>query len=146
MLQSTIDSQVHVPKGPTCSRVTSMLIEKYWKRRETQDMQGSANAKKVETAVLRRVWLLETIRGKIKGRISLHSQSNVLWVTQEMNEGEEDEEELQARLSSALCTLAETHMGQANEVSDVAEECEALLLRAAQADPTSPEPMQVSHF
>ncbi|EIE25825.1 TPR-like protein [Coccomyxa subellipsoidea C-169] len=62
--------------------------------------------------------------------------------SQEMNEGEEDEEELQARLSSALCTLAETHMGQANEVSDVAEECEALLLRAAQADPTSPEPMQ----
>ncbi len=57
---------------------------------------------------------------------------------------EEDVEELQPRLCAALCCLAETHMGQAGEVLDVAEECEALLLRAAQADASSPEPMQVS--
>ena len=57
---------------------------------------------------------------------------------------EEDGEELQPRLCAALCCLAETHMGQAGNVLDVAEECEALLLRAAQADASSPEPMQVS--
>lgn len=55
---------------------------------------------------------------------------------------EEDVEELQPRLCAALCCLAETHMGQAGDVLEVAEECEALLLRAAQADASSPEPMQ----
>ena len=62
---------------------------------------------------------------------------------QDFDEGEEDAEELHARLSSALCCVAETLMGQAGEVSEVAEECEALLLRAAEADASSPEPMQV---
>ncbi|KAK9915673.1 hypothetical protein WJX75_002503 [Coccomyxa subellipsoidea] len=62
--------------------------------------------------------------------------------SQDFDEGEEDAEELHARLSSALCCVAETLMGQAGEVSEVAEECEALLLRAAEADASSPEPMQ----
>ncbi|BDA44049.1 probable assembly chaperone of rpl4 [Coccomyxa sp. Obi] len=64
-----------------------------------------------------------------------------LWAKQDLDE--EDVEELQPRLCAALCCLAETHMGQAEEVLDVAEECEALLLRAARADASSPEPMQV---
>lgn len=42
-----------------------------------------------------------------------------------------------------MCCLAETKMGEAGEVSAVAQECEALLLRAAEVDTTSPEPMQV---
>lgn len=57
---------------------------------------------------------------------------------------DEDEEDLKERLCSAMCCLAETRMGDAGEVSAVAEECEALLLRAAQVDATSPEPMQVN--
>lgn len=64
------------------------------------------------------------------------------WGKQDLDE--EDAEELEPRLCAALCCLAETHMGQAGDVLDVAEECEALLLRAAQADATSPEPKQVS--
>jgi hypothetical protein len=63
--------------------------------------------------------------------------------SQEYDEGEE-EDELKSRLCSALCCLAETRMGEAGEVSEVAHDCEALLLRAANADGTSPEPMQVS--
>ena len=35
-------------------------------------------------------------------------------------------------------------MGMAGDVQEVAEVCEGLLLRAAQASPSSPEPMQVS--
>ena len=62
---------------------------------------------------------------------------------QELDEG--DAEVLQEQLCSALCCLAEAQMGMAGEVQEVAEECEALLLRAAQAAQSSPEPMQVGH-
>ncbi len=51
---------------------------------------------------------------------------------------------LEEQLCSALCCLAEAQMGLAGEVQEVAEECEALLLRAAQAAQSSPEPMQVA--
>lgn len=55
-----------------------------------------------------------------------------------------DEAELGAQLCSALCCLAEAKLGDEDaEVADVGEECERLLLRAADADPSSPEPMQV---
>lgn len=57
--------------------------------------------------------------------------------------GEEEAAELQEQLCRALCCLAEAQMGMAGDVQEVAEDCEALLLRAAQADPCSPEPMQV---
>lgn len=63
---------------------------------------------------------------------------------QDQDEADEEVEELQSKLASALCCLAETHMGEAADVAEVAEECETLLLRAAQAYPTSPEAMQVS--
>ena len=56
---------------------------------------------------------------------------------------ETDAEVLQEQLCSALCCLAEAQMGLAGEVQEVAEDCEALLLRAAQAAQSSPEPMQV---
>ena len=52
--------------------------------------------------------------------------------------------ELQEQLCSALCCLAEAYMGMAGDAQEVAEACEGLLLRAAQASPSSPEPMQVS--
>ena len=35
-------------------------------------------------------------------------------------------------------------MGMAGDVQEAAEACEGLLLRAAQASPDSPEPMQVN--
>ena len=52
--------------------------------------------------------------------------------------------ELQEQLCSALCCLAEARMGMAGDVQEIAEACEGLLLRAAQASPSSPEPMQVT--
>ena len=62
-----------------------------------------------------------------------------------MQEAEEgDAEALQEQLCSALCCLAEAQMGLAGEAEEVAGECEALLLRAAQAAQGSPEPMQVA--
>jgi len=61
---------------------------------------------------------------------------------QETDEG--DAEILQDQLCSALCCLAEARMGVAGTIQEVAEDCEALLLRAAQAGPSSPEPMQVA--
>ncbi|CAK0774421.1 hypothetical protein CVIRNUC_004166 [Coccomyxa viridis] len=51
--------------------------------------------------------------------------------------------ELQEQLCSALCCLAEARLGMAGDVQEVAEACEGLLLRAARASPSSPEPMQV---
>ena len=59
---------------------------------------------------------------------------------------EGDAELLQEQLCSALCCLAEAQMGSAGEVQEVADDCEALLLRAAQAAQSSPEPMQVGHL
>ena len=52
--------------------------------------------------------------------------------------------ELQEQLCSALCCLAEARLGMAGDVQEVAEACEGLLLRAARASPSSPEPMQVN--
>jgi hypothetical protein len=70
------------------------------------------------------------------------SRSVAPW--QDHEEGEEGE--LRAQLASALCCLAEALLGHAAEAGDaaVAQECERLLLRAAQAQPGSPEPMQVA--
>ena len=61
---------------------------------------------------------------------------------QEADAGEAGE--LQEQLCSALCCQAEARMGMAGDVQEVAEACEGLLLRAAKASPSSPEPMQVT--
>jgi hypothetical protein len=56
----------------------------------------------------------------------------------------EEAQELHAQLAAALCSLAEGLLAEAAPAVDaVAEECRALLARAVQADPSSPEPLQV---
>ncbi len=46
-------------------------------------------------------------------------------------------------LAGALCSLSEALLCEAGDAVDaVAEECRALLARAAKLDPTSPEPLQ----
>ena len=46
------------------------------------------------------------------------------------------------RLCGACCALVEQLLAAADDVEDVADECDALLRRAAEADVTSAEPMQ----
>ena len=65
------------------------------------------------------------------------------WRAQDHREGAEPE--LRAQLCSALCCLAESLLGAEGELAGgVGADCERLLLRAAQADAGSPEPMQVA--
>lgn len=54
--------------------------------------------------------------------------------------GDEDASE---RMCGACCALAEQLMAIAEDVDDVADECDALLKRAAEADRASAEPLQV---
>mgnify|MGYP002846927738 CR=1 FL=1 len=54
--------------------------------------------------------------------------------------GDEDASE---RMCGACCALAEQLMGVADDIDDVAEECDQLLRRAAEADCASAEPLQV---
>ena len=54
--------------------------------------------------------------------------------------GDEDASE---RMCGACCALAEQLMAIAEDVDDVADECDALLRRAAEADRASAEPLQV---
>ena len=58
----------------------------------------------------------------------------------------EEAEALQEQLCSALCCLAEARMGMVGDIEEVAADCEELLRRAARAEPSSPEPMQVTVF
>jgi len=53
--------------------------------------------------------------------------------------GDPDAEE---RVCGACCALVEQLLAAADDVEDVADECDALLRRAAEADATSAEPMQ----
>ena len=46
------------------------------------------------------------------------------------------------RLCGAMCALVEQLLAAADDVEDVADECDGLLRRAAEADVTSAEPMQ----
>jgi len=54
--------------------------------------------------------------------------------------GDEDAEE---RTCGACCALVEQLLATAEDIEDVADECDALLRRAAEADVTSAEPLQV---
>jgi hypothetical protein len=47
------------------------------------------------------------------------------------------------RMCGACCALVEQLLATAEDVEDVADECDALLRRAAEADVTSAEPLQV---
>ena len=47
------------------------------------------------------------------------------------------------RMCGACCALAEQLLATADDVEDVAEECDSLLRRASEADPSSAEPLQV---
>ena len=53
------------------------------------------------------------------------------------------EEEAEERMCGACCALTEQLLATADDVEDVADECDALLRRAAEADVTSAEPLQV---
>ena len=46
-------------------------------------------------------------------------------------------------MCGACCALTEQLLATAEDVEDVADECDALLRRAAEADVTSAEPLQV---
>jgi hypothetical protein len=46
-------------------------------------------------------------------------------------------------MCGACCALVEQLLATAEDVEDVADECDALLRRAAEADVTSAEPLQV---
>src|SRR5690348_9557971 len=63
---------------------------------------------------------------------------------EEEGEGDDDDapsiDELQSQLCSALCSLAEAVMGQAEDVDSVAAEVEGLLTRAQTTCSCSPEP------
>ena len=47
------------------------------------------------------------------------------------------------RMCGACCALVEQLLATADDVEDVAEECDSLLRRASEADPSSAEPLQV---
>ena len=53
------------------------------------------------------------------------------------------DEEAEERMAGACCALTEQLLATAEDVEDVADECEGLLRRAAEADPSSAEPLQV---
>ena len=46
-------------------------------------------------------------------------------------------------MGGACCALAEQLMATTDDVREVADECDALLRRAAECDPRSAEPLQV---
>ena len=52
-------------------------------------------------------------------------------------------DELRAKLASGLCSWVESLLSGAEEIDAVTVKCEALLAQAREADPSSPEPLQV---
>lgn len=83
------------------------------------------------------------ISSALQGDLFSHIETFV-FTAQEADK--EEAEALQEQLCSALCCLAEARMGMVGDIEEVAADCEELLRRAARAEPSSPEPMQVTVF